>query len=150
MQLGAIFAPLGADAPRRILIVCSYLLLLLFVAANRRRPGLVILGLGLFLNLLPIFANGGLMPVTPETLDRAHISRADVQPGDWIRNSKDVLKQREDAHLWFLSDRLVWADLPGFRVFSIGDLFIAGGLLVTLGDLFLPRLKTVRPDRPAA
>jgi len=87
------------------------------------------------------------MPVTPETLDRAHISRADVQPGDWIRNSKDVLKLRENTHVWFLSDRLVAADLPAFRVFSIGDLLIAGGLLFTLGNLFLPRLKTAPPDR---
>ncbi len=145
----AIFGPLGSDVPRRILLVSSYVLLVLFVAANLRRPGLAILGIGLLLNFLPIIANGGLMPVTPETLARAHIS-SEAQPGDWIHNSKDVLKLRDDAHLWFLSDRLVWAELPGLRVFSIGDLLIAGGLLVTLGDLFLPRLKTVRPDGPAS
>jgi hypothetical protein len=39
---------------RRILFVASYLALFVFVVANLRRPGLVILGAGLALNFLAI------------------------------------------------------------------------------------------------
>ena len=142
LQLLAIKAPLGDDLPRRVLIVVSYALLLVFVAFNIRRPGLLVIGLGLCLNLLPIVVHGGLMPITPETILRTGALPEGVSTGDWIPGSKDVLLAREDVHLWFLTDRLVWDDISSvFRAFSLGDLVIVAGLAVTLADLFIPRLK---------
>lgn len=143
VQLIAIFAPLGSDdLPRRILFVTSYVLLFGFVAANLRRPGLVVMGAGLLLNFIAIIANGGLMPVTPQTLQRTGHLPADAQVGEWVHRTKDVLLERSDIRLHFLSDRLVWDPVSNvFRAFSIGDVVIAGGLVIMVGDLLLPRLR---------
>ena len=125
---------------REFILVGSYLLALVFIAANITRPGIVLIGAGLLLNFAAILANGGLMPTTPATMaDAGYDLPAHVGPGDWIPKTKDVLLAREDVNLWFLGDRLVVQDLPRFRAFSIGDVVIAAGLFVTLCDLLLPR-----------
>ena len=141
-QAIAIKVPLGDDLPRRVLLTASYLMLLAFAAANLRRPGIAVLGLGIVLNFLPIAANGGLMPTTPETLLKTGDIPEAVEPGDWIPGTKDVLLERGDVRLWFLSDRFVVDEISGaFRAFSIGDVVLAAGLLITVGDLLLPRLE---------
>ena len=143
VQLLAIYGPLGSDdLPRRILMVSSYLMLLVFVGLNLRRPGLVVLGIGAFLNFLPIVANGGLMPITPETLLKTGDIPDDARVGEWVEGTKDILKERDDVHLYFLSDRLT-SDLSPFRAFSIGDLIILSGAIILTGELLLPRLKRV-------
>lgn len=140
LQLIAIFAPLGSnDLPHRILFVTSYVLLLVFVSINVRHPGLIILGLGLTLNLLAIVGNGGLMPTTPEVYARSSWPEG-VRIGERIPNSKDILLEREDVHLYVLSDRYRWDAQTLIRVFSIGDVIIAAGLIVTVAELALPRL----------
>lgn len=154
VQLLAIRGPFGSsEIPPRFLLVLSYLLLIWFVAANLRRPGIVVMGAGLLLNFAAILANGGLMPVTPEALARAGYDiPADVGPGDHLPHTKDVLKERGDVRLWFLGDRLVLDPLPGIAAFSIGDVVILAGLAVTVVDLLSPRLQRVRaPDeQPSA
>ncbi len=140
-QLIAIRAPLGDDdLPRRILLVASYLLLLIFVAANVRRPGIAVIGVGLLLNFAAIVANGGLMAITQQTILKTGSLPDDAIVGEWVPGSKDVLLERSDVHLWFLTDRLTWdAISPAFRAFSIGDVIIVVGLALTLAELLLPR-----------
>lgn len=138
------FAPLGDDIPRRILFLLSYIILLGFVVLNLRRIGIAIIGVGLLLNFLAIAANGGLMPITPETVARGDFPE-DVQVGEWVPHSKDILLEEEDTRLWALGDRFVLDDLLGGTLaYSIGDIFIAVGLIVFLGDMLVPRL-TRRP-----
>jgi len=153
LQVIAIVGPLGeADILRRLMFVFSYVLLIVFVSFNLRRVGIAIIGLGLLLNFAPIVTNGGLMPVTSESLARiGETHRLEgLDPGDAIPNTKNVWRERDDTHLWFLSDRVVWDNSILFRVFSIGDIVIAAGLVVTLGDLFLPRIRSkAEPSRPA-
>jgi hypothetical protein len=141
-QLIAIRAPLGDDdLPRRILFVASYLLLLGFVAVNARHVGIVIIGAGLLLNFAAIVANGGLMAITPETILKTGSIPGDAVIGEWLPGSKDVLVERADVHLWFLTDRLTWdAISPAFRAFSVGDVVIVAGLVFTVLELSLPRL----------
>lgn len=141
IQVVAIRAPLGDDdLPRRILLVASYALLLIFVAANVRRPGIAVIGAGLLLNFLAIVANGGLMAITQETLLKTGDIPDDAVVGEWLPGSKDILLEREDVRLWALTDRLTWDRVaPAFRAFSIGDVVIVAGLVLTLADLFLPR-----------
>lgn len=150
LQLLAIFGPFGgADLPRRILLIASYVVLLAFVVVNLRRPGLAVLGVGLLLNFAVIVANGGRMPITPETFRRTEDLPADIAVGDWIPHSKDTLLDREDVRLWDLSDRLVWPNVAGtVRAFSPGDLIIGLGLVITLGELFLPRLQRAPAGGP--
>lgn len=143
LQLLAIYGPLGSDdLPRRILMIASYATLLVFVALNLRRPGLVILGIGALLNFLPIIANGGLMPITPETLQKTGDVPEDARVGEWVDGTKDILKERDDVHLYFLSDRLT-SDLSPFRAFSIGDVIILAGAVFLAGELLLPRIRRV-------
>ena len=152
LQVLAVTGPLGdGDTARRLLLVTSYLLLIAFVALNVRRPGIVVIGLGLLLNFAAIVANEGLMPITPEAVMRTGPLPQDAAIGDWLPGSKDILLAREDVRLWFLGDRLVWQDISfAFRAFSIGDIVIVAGLLVTLGDFFLPRVRRLtRPDATA-
>ncbi len=146
LQLLVIYAGLGDLAfLRRVIFVVSYFLLVAFVAANWRRLGIAVIGLGLLLNLAAIVSNGGLMPVTPETLERAGLSEriAELEEGAPIPLSKDILLERGDTRLRALTDILVWNNPTGVNAFSIGDLIIGAGLVVTLGELLLPRLKRV-------
>jgi hypothetical protein len=155
VQAVAIFVPIGLDdIPKRLLFVFSYVVLVAFIVRNLPRPGIAIIGIGVLLNLLPILANGGLMPVTAENLARAgqteHIEGK--QEGDAIPYSKNVLKAKDDTHFYELSDRIVWDNSLAFRVFSAGDVVIGAGLIVTLGDLLLPRVRrgnTRRQDSPS-
>lgn len=147
IQAIAIFVPLGFDdTPKRLLFVFSYLILLIFIFANLPRPGFIIIGVGLLLNLLPIVANGGLMPVTAENLAKVDLSHRmeGRQDGDAIPYSKNVLKDRESIEFYELSDRLTWNNPVFFKLFSIGDIVIAAGFVVMLGDVFLPRAERVR------
>lgn len=152
LQALAILLPTSSGALRPVLYVSSYLVLLTFVAANWRRLGIIVIGIGLVLNLLPIVANGGLMPVTAQTLQRIdqEYRIEGLQEGDAIPWSKNVYKAKEDTRLYALTDRIVreWGP-PVLRVISIGDIFVAAGLLITLGDLLLPRLQRVPTRDPA-
>lgn len=146
LQAVAIFAPLGFDDTlKRLFFPISYLLLIVFILGNLPRAGFLIIGIGLLLNFLPIITNGGLMPVTADSLAEAgQLHRIEGrEEGDAIPYSKNVLKSREDTNFYELSDRLVWDNPVLFRVFSIGDLVIAGGLIVLLAELFFPRIQRV-------
>jgi len=139
IQLIAIFGDLGSDdLLRRILFIASYLLLIVFVFANVRRPSIALFGVGVLLNFLPIIANGGLMPITAETLQKTGDVPEDARIGEWVRDTKDVLLERDDVRLHFFSDRLT-SDLSPFRAFSIGDVVLVFGALFLLGDLLAPR-----------
>ena len=151
MQAIAIFAPLGFDdVPKRLLFEISYLLLIFVAIVNLPRPGFLILGVGLLLNFLPIVANGGLMPVTAENLARIdQLDRIEGRAeGDAIPRTKNVLKTKENTHFYVLSDRLVFDNPAYVPILSIGDLVIGVGLMVTLGDLFLPRVQRSRQASP--
>jgi len=154
MQTVAIFAPLGfEDIPKRLIFELSYVVLIFFAIVNLPRPGFLIIGVGLLLNFLPIVANGGLMPVTAESLARIdQLDRIEGRAeGDAIPRTKNVLKTKEDTYFYVLSDRLVFDNPVYVPILSIGDLVIAAGLVVTLGDLFLPRVQRSRqaPAKPS-
>jgi hypothetical protein len=105
--------------------VVSYLLAAWFVVANRRVPGMVLIGLGGALNAVAIFANGGVMPAAPGALRTAGMPLSH----DGFVNSAAA----HGAHLRFLGDVFaVPASWPASNVFSIGDICLAVGLAVGL------------------
>jgi hypothetical protein len=125
--------PRSSDLLHRGLIDAGYLLALVFVARNWRRAPVRLLAAGLLLNLMPMAANGGLMPVTPSNALAAgfddEITNLDL--GDAVPHSKDVLLLRRDTTFAPLSDTIVLPrSLPGRGVFSPGDFVIAGALLL--------------------
>jgi hypothetical protein len=120
---------------QQMLFLVSHLLLLVFVWQNRRIVGVQLVGLGVICNLVVILANGGLMPITPETLAR-------INPGTTLEQwtlglhygySKDVILSQAQTRLWALGDVLVIPPLfPWPTAFSLGDLLLAGGVVVLL------------------
>lgn len=111
-------------------LVGSQTLLLLFAISNIRRAGFWLLGLGLVLNLTVILLNGGLMPISPETILHLfpNADGGSWQIGQRFGVGKDVVLPFSQTTLWFLSDWLYLPDWTGIRVaFSPGDVLIAGG-----------------------
>ena len=117
-----------------IALVSSQLLLLVFALVNRKQPGFWLLGIGLLLNLAVILANGGLMPITPETM--AQLAPPGEQtdllfpPGSRLGTTKDVVLNADDTRLWPLSDIFLFPQsIPLRFAFSLGDVFISVGVL---------------------
>lgn len=111
-------------------LVGSQVLLLVFAWRNRGRPGFWALCLGLALNLLVISVNGGLMPISPETVAQIapDAPEANWQVGSRLGTTKDVVLPIAAMRLWWLSDRFLLPSWFTYRVaFSLGDVFIAWG-----------------------
>jgi MFS family permease len=123
MQVGLYLLPGDANLVREFVYLCSYPLALLFVLANRRIPGLWLIGAGAGLNLLAMAANGGSMPATAHALAAAGLP---ADPGAFTNSL--VLGS---PHLLFLGDVFaVPRTIPFANVFSVGDVLIAlGGAL---------------------
>jgi len=123
-----------SDHTAAFALMASLFLLLVFAWANRRQPGFWALIVGTYLNLLVIAANGGFMPVSPETV---HAFAPQALPhlviGERIGYSKDILLPAAKTTFCFLSDRFL---LPGWFpyqvAFSLGDALIACGAFWSL------------------
>jgi hypothetical protein len=131
-------------------LVGSQILLLLFAWQNRRLPGFLLLGLGLFANLLVISLNGGLMPLMPENAARLLPAGSPVvlELGERVGFGKDILLEKMDTRLWFLGDVFMLPEVFRYPLaFSIGDILISVGAFWLLWKLGSPRqiLKEISP-----
>jgi hypothetical protein len=109
------------DGLRSLLLVAAYPVGAVFLAANRRVPGMALTALGAALNLLAITANGGVMPASPAALTAAGLPVD--EPG--FQSSAAV----DDPRLAFLGDVFaIPASWPLSNVFSVGDVLIGVGL----------------------
>jgi len=141
MQWPLLRAPAGLRqhiGVQQVLFWASHLLLLAFVGLNWRSTAVRIVGLGVLCNLIAILSNGGLMPITPETLVQINpgSSLAHWTAGAHYGYSKDIILSRQGTVLWPLSDILVLPPpFPLPTAFSLGDLIIAFGIVVLLQGL---------------
>ncbi|SET11416.1 DUF5317 domain-containing protein [Anaerobranca gottschalkii] len=105
----------------------QYFLILFFVYLNRKNFGLLTIGLGIFLNALVIFLNGGAMPVSPEGLVKTGIAPSiDAATEGLIAAEGLYTVITSETLLPFLGDVI-----PFWRyVMSIGDVFIFIGVMV--------------------
>lgn len=117
------------------LFLVSYLFLLAFVWRNWRLGAILLIGLGIAGNLTAVVANGGFMPITPQTV-------AKINPGSTVLHwpegihyghSKDMILSQERTRLWVLTDiQVVPPPFPWPTAFSVGDLLIAMGVVALL------------------
>ncbi|MEJ7788175.1 MAG: DUF5317 family protein, partial [Solirubrobacteraceae bacterium] len=97
--------------------IATFLAAGVFVWANRRVPGVPLLGLGGALNATAIIANDGVMPARAQALEAA--GRPTLEEG--FRNSAAV----SDPHLAWLGDTFaIPSGVPLANVFSVGDVVL--------------------------
>lgn len=127
----------GQTFLQMVILILSQLGLLFLILLNRHLPGAKIFALGILLNILVMGANGGWMPVTPETYAFIHPGR-DIALQAKPPSSKNIILTRADTKLWILSDiiriKLPWRG----NAISIGDLLLIAG---TAQFLFQPTSK---------
>jgi hypothetical protein len=116
-----------------LILPLSLGILVIFVWYNRNVQGFWLLGIGLLLNLAVIATNGGLMPISAETLTTIHGARAQEVVDSRAFGTKNVVLPVEETRLEWLADRFTVPDpLPIQFAFSLGDVFLAIGAFWTL------------------
>jgi hypothetical protein len=104
--------------------VASTGMVLVAVWRNLAVPGLALVAVGAISNLAAVVANAGVMPTTPEAL-----ATAGLGPEEGFSNSAVLA----DPALAPLTDIFaIPAGLPLANVFSVGDVLIAIGIVVTI------------------
>lgn len=125
------------DGLVRIALVLSQFLLFIFALINARLPGFKLMMAGVGLNLLVITLNGGLMPVTPETVRwMAPGAEGLWELGRRAGHSKEIVLNQGDTILWFLSDIIrtpSW--FPVRAAMSIGDVLLSIGAIQLLSGI---------------
>jgi hypothetical protein len=131
-------APGGNPAVHKAVHIGTYVLIGVFLLANRRLPGIKVIGLGALLNGLVIVLNGGVMPAS---LSAERVAGLHIPAG--FQNSEAL------AHpvLSWLGDIIPWpGPLP--NVLSAGDCMIYIGTLVLVHRI-CARSARVRVALPA-
>ncbi len=127
-------------------LLASLILFSLFAWLNRHLPGMPILIVGLLLNLAVIVANGGWMPISPQTANL--LAGKDILQFMNLGGrfgEKDILLLTQNTRLEFLADRfLLPAWLPYKTAFSLGDILIGFGAFWLLAQ---PVSKTNSLDK---
>jgi hypothetical protein len=148
LQAALIVYVSGQSTWQMVLLILSQIVLILLLLLNHHVPGANVFALGIILNTTVMVANGGWMPVTPETQRFVHPDRP-VEVGAKPPSSKNIVLLRSETKLWFLSD-IIRVTLPWRRnAISIGDvLLIVGAALfifqIDLKKAYLNKTKLKR------
>ena len=117
-----IYAP-GQTIWQRVILTSSQIALIFLFLLNHHVSGAKLFAIGIALNVLVMVANGGWMPVTPETSHFVHPDRLIVEQTR-PSNSKNIILPRSETNLWILSD-MIRVTLPWRRTaISMGDLLL--------------------------
>ncbi len=116
---------------RRVLFLATTALLVLLLLHFRRFAGAWLIAAGIVLNVIPMAAHGGLMPIAYEVVhdsgDFPQITEANI--GYQLKGSKDIVLKRTDVRVYVLSDRFPLT-VPGYKpnIYSAGDFVMFAGL----------------------
>jgi hypothetical protein len=134
------------DPLAAVLLVGSQALLLIFSILNIKNLSFWPIFTGFLANFAVILLNGGLMPISPETIKKMVPADFDLtyQIGERLGTGKDIVLSTANTRLAFLSDRIVLYDFLRYSTaFSIGDIFIAIGVIWLLWTLGGPKKRTL-------
>jgi hypothetical protein len=130
--------PSGGEALlRRGIFLVTTILLIAMALRFRRFAGAWLVALGIALNLPPILAHGGLMPVSYDTVAASGLlpglDEGDI--GTQIHGSKDIILADGDIQLEWLADRFI-VSVPGYgaNIYSLGDFILFAGVAVAAGE----------------
>lgn len=103
----------------------------------RRFAGAWLVAAGILLNLPPILAHGGLMPVSYDTVEASGLLPGlhEDDIGQQITGSKDIILEQDDIRFALLADQHIIA-IPGYgpNIYSIGDFVLFAGVAVAIGE----------------
>jgi hypothetical protein len=116
-------APSGYPRLHIAVHIATYVMIGAFLAANRRVPGVTVVGIGALMNALTIVVNGGVMPAAATAQRLAGLTDG----GSGFQNSGLLAH----PHLLWLGD-IIPVPGPIPNVLSIGDCIIFAGMLVVL------------------
>jgi hypothetical protein len=134
--------PNGSATLHNTVHIATYVVVAVFVVANRRIPWVWLVALGGALNFTAIAANGGIMPAAPHALEKAGFA---LDPEGFVNSGAVV-----HPHLQFLGD-VFWvpSSFPISNVFSIGDVLILLGALLAMHCICASRVAVRRFAVPA-
>jgi hypothetical protein len=137
LQFAPAFAIGGvaASVTGPVMLALSYTFLVVFLISNRWIPGMPVMRIGLFLNLVVVLINGG-MPVQASAIERAG-----GDPATLAREAptKHHL-QTDDDVLWQLGD-VIPIPPPFGDVVSIGDVLLYGGMVFSIVEIMRGRRR---------
>ncbi len=141
---------------RRSLFFVTTVVLVALALRFRRYIGAWVIAAGIVLNLVPMMAHGGLMPVSYAVVhdSGAFPEITEAQIGHQLGNGKDILLNNGDIHFEWLSDRYtVTVPIYGANIYSLGDFVLFAGIafvvLQASAELVLPSLRERRTARMA-
>ncbi len=154
-QLAISFMATGGveGAVRRALFFATTAILVLLALRFRRFWGAWLVAAGILLNLIPMAAHGGAMPVDIAIVESSgafpEVTREHL--GSQTNHGKDVVLERDDIHFFALSDRYV-VDLPGYgtNIYSLGDFVLIAGVALIIVQAPLDVLRAQRQETPQA
>lgn len=107
-----------------VLDLVMYAILIAFIYINRKNKMIMLMGIGFLLNCLPIFFNGGAMPVGEEAIRISGIS-SDIESEGLYTLIND------QTRFWFLGDIIPFIGLRRYAM-SIGDVIAAIGMMLII------------------
>lgn len=138
---------------RRTLFFTTTAVLVLLALHFRRFWGAWLVAAGIVLNLIPMAAHGGAMPIDIAIIESSgafpEVTREHL--GSQTNHGKDVVLERDDIHFFALSDRYV-VELPGYgtNIYSLGDFVLFAGVALIILQAPLDILRAQRRETPQA
>ena len=123
-----------------VLDILMYGQLAAFTWINRRNPWLAVTGAGFLLNALPIFLNGGAMPVSVDAAVKSGLISS-IQEAN-LESRGLYTSVTEATRLWFLGDVIPKAFIMK-SVISIGDIVSSIGI----GGFVITRMRKAYPAK---
>lgn len=121
----------------------SYLLMIVCIGLNIKKSSMKLFFIGIILNCMVIFANGGQMPVSINGIKGIN-TKVELPLGSFDIKHQPV---SQDTKLVYLSDIiLIPKPYPLPKILSIGDVFLMMGLFLFLQEAMVGNKKRSDPN----